>query len=883
MSTVHLSVEADELFTRLEASLEPEPAGPPPPLEEDDVGANDEDPAGPHVSAANDVHTPAPLSSTLTIGSLSTSLAVTSATRFEPQHLEYMRARAIEPALAWTEGVRSLDETDARRHSGCTNFVGGGLAFAYGRVPVPYTRVQLDDRVRNEGKTRCPPGVTPPPYIPSTVDKQRDEPLVLVEAPAKALALVNHGFPNTIGCAGVDAGFFAKGTDEVQPVLLPFLRPSRPVLIVFDAGRTRNPRVARAEARIARALLDLGCPVSLVALPFPEDGGDGPDDFLARQGARAHDAMAALVAKAHPACPVAFAERAVAAGVAQARRLLEHLPFVAALVVGGTIAEKKVSAVLKDHVDKADIKKACAAFVAKLQAPPPPPGAPASATRGPGERPFLRGDEVEVAERHLEKLGDHAVFAEGSMWRYRDGVWHPVDELRQLAAITLFAGAPVGTGPDAAPLRMSSNSCQGALRLAEAKRSRPDFFTEAPRGLAFANGFLGLDGDRVALLAHDPAHRARFRYAFVFDRAAACPRWLSFLAELWQGDIDAPEKAAVLQEFIGASLFGLAPRFKKAIMLHGDTDSGKSTLLDVIMAAFPKGTTRSIGFHDWDNDYCRREFVGALLNTVAEVPNSDLLRSESFKAIVAGDPIKARSPFERPFFFRPVAGHIFAANTLPRVNDRSEAVWGRFILLKFERRFFKDAKPGQARAQVGLAEALVASEVPGTLAWAVEGVERLLANGGRYTVPASSDAEVRAWKRDSDKLESFFDDEVDINPAMRLKSSKAYAHYLGWCERNGVHQQFRLDAPNFGKQFRRVLEQRAGTKQVTTLLHGYTVFLGVALRRHDPKADDPREDETMAPVPAPPLRSGDFPAGSVPVLRGLGTARGGDDGGGRPS
>src|SRR4051812_7659907 len=44
--------------------------------------------------------------------------------RFAPHHLDYMRARAIDPELAWKEGVRSLDEAEAQRHSRCRDIVG---------------------------------------------------------------------------------------------------------------------------------------------------------------------------------------------------------------------------------------------------------------------------------------------------------------------------------------------------------------------------------------------------------------------------------------------------------------------------------------------------------------------------------------------------------------------------------------------------------------------------------------------------------------------------------------------------------------------------------------------------------------------------------------
>src|SRR5262249_46384299 len=136
---------------------------------------------------------------------------------YSAAHLKYLRERAVDPAVAWREGVRSLSESGARAAVGSGNFVGTALGFFYPGADPPSVRVQLDDREHNEGKTRAPWGVTPPPFVPTTVTVETEEPLVIVEAPAKALAMVSNGFPNTIGCGGVNAGIFEKGSDTLQP------------------------------------------------------------------------------------------------------------------------------------------------------------------------------------------------------------------------------------------------------------------------------------------------------------------------------------------------------------------------------------------------------------------------------------------------------------------------------------------------------------------------------------------------------------------------------------------------------------------------------------------------------------------------------------------
>ena len=762
---------------------------------------------------------------------------------YAPHHLKYLVDRAIDPTLAWREGVRSLDEADARKFTRCFNIEGGALGFAYGRIGYPYCRAQLDDREKNKGKTRAIPGVTPPPYIPDSVDEAGDAPLLIVEAPAKALAMASNGFPNTIGCGGVDAGIFEKGCNTLQAALLPFIRKSRPVVIAFDAGRAKNPAVATAEARVARGLMDFGCTVSLVEIPLGPDGEDvGPDDFLALHGT---DAMRDLVAAAVPAEPARWAARFVAAGAAAARDALLHVPFVAAVAAGGPGALETTAKVLKAYHSKKQINDAAGELRRATRAKRDERRT-AAATDADDDVLLERGDEVELAMLHLKRIGAPTVFSEGATYAYADGVWKPLQDSKQTARLMDLAGAPIRTADGTRPLLMRADTCRGALYLAQCKTREDAFFATAVRGLAFENGFLRWKGAELVLEPHAQEHRARFAYPFAFDPRAPSVAWADYLSTVWEGDPDAAEKAATLQEFVGAALFGAATQFKTALVLYGDADSGKSTCLDVVRGVFPPESVTSVGMHDFEQEYRRAKLAGKLLNTVAEVPSSELVKSEAFKAIIAGDTIEGRAIRSDPFDFRPVAGHLFAANTLPRVNDRSEGVWARWLLLSFNRRFERRGAGGAPTAKVDLARTVLESERPGLVAWAAEGFARLLANG-RYTVPASSTEGLSAWKRESDTVALFFDDEIDVHvgDANRgVKIRDAYTRYRAWCERNGFKMP--VASPTFGKAFAKIVRERTGIEHCTRVVRGYTWYLGVRYKRPDAGGEVPNDyDEEM--------------------------------------
>ncbi|MCC6653484.1 MAG: DUF3854 domain-containing protein [Candidatus Eisenbacteria bacterium] len=750
--------------------------------------------------------------------------------RLHPRHVEYLTERAVDPELAWREGVRSLDEGQVRAAVRNQGVVGGGLAFPYAFVESAYTRVQLDERERNGKKAVTPSGVTPPPYVVSTTTEDVGEPLFVVEAPAKALALASAGFTNVVGCGGVNAGVFEKGTSKLQPLMARFTTPGRTVHMVFDAGRSTNPRVAKAEARIARALMDHGCVVRVVELPLGPDGADqGPDDFIAREG---REAFGSLVEAAKPADPAEWAKTAVEAGPAEARALVEQLPFVAALEAGGPAALDGATEALRGYHARSALSEARRAFKAALAEK-----AKADEAEKPGrtanadERTLERGDEVELALLHLRRLGKPVVFAENETHVYVDGIWSKLEREPQVAAVMGFAGMMVVGSGEPKPLKLDSYACRGAVYLSQCKTADPRFFAKAPAGLVFRNGFLCERAGRLELEPWSQDHRARFAYGFEFDRRAHCPEWDRYLSTVWEGDSDAADKAAVLQEFVGACLFGAAPRYKTALILHGDADSGKSTCLEVVRGVFPANTVTSVSMHDFENEYRRAKLAGKLLNTVAEVPSGELVKSEAFKAIIAGDTIEGRPIRQSPFDFRPLAGHLFAANTLPRINDRSEAVWARWVLLTFNQRFARRAEVEGKRAKVEYAKGILDAEVPGIIAWAARGFERLLANG-RYTEPPSSGAAMRAWRRESDPVELFFEEEVEMKPGAALKSAHAYGRYRAWCESNGFKQP--LSHPSFAQAFAALFRRVTASTDVTKVVRGYTVFVDVTLRGPDP-------------------------------------------------
>lgn len=399
-------------------------------------------------------------------------------------------------------------------------------------------------------------------------------------------------------------------------------------------------------------------------------------------------------------------------------------------------------------------------------------------------RVFALGDHVELGRALVTELRGVAdvVFDDGRPWTYDpSGRWVAIDRARESRIVQGFAGSL--KLPNHSPLRIKASDVAGAIALAHDQIARPGFFLGAPPGLAFTNGFVRVSKHGVQMLDHSPDHRARTGYPFDYPGNVCAKLWLAFLYAVFRDDDDREEKIMCLQEFLGACLLGVAPVYQRYVVTIGRGGEGKSTLTQIAVKAMPEGTTCAIAPQELGNEYRRALLIGKRLNAVAELPEADIIASESFKAIVTGDPIVGREIRQAPVTFSSIAGHMFAANKLPGTNDQSDGFWRRILVLTFNRSFAKDAG-----CNPKIATEIIEAELPAIVAWMLQGAVRLFAEGS-YTLPSSHDTALAAWRRNADQVALFVDSETRVLRANEQTwgayAADLYAAYTRWCASNG--------------------------------------------------------------------------------------------------
>lgn len=422
---------------------------------------------------------------------------------------------------------------------------------------------------------------------------------------------------------------------------------------------------------------------------------------------------------------------------------------------------------------------------------------------------FALGTEVEMAEWLLIVLRESGapppVFDEGDLYGYAPerGIWRAIDHTELSRVVQSFDGSPIGTGSKDKPktLKVSHRNVEGAIRLACDRVASPGYFGAAPHVLVFADRTLRAnEAGQIEVVAHSPDHRARVRYDFNWCPKAKRPRFEKMLHEHFEGDSDADQKIACLQEFFGGCLFGMATRKQKCLALPSDDGaSGRSTLLEIIDRAMPAGSVSHVEAKEMRRAERRATMPGKLLNYSDEVPSDAFLESEDFKKIVAGNIVTGEQKYKPSFEFRPRAGLVFPIQLSPAA-EVSGAFFRRFIIIRYNRSF-----EGLAKRDYDLAAKIIATELPGVVAWMVEGAIRLLKQG--YTIPPSHAQEDARWKLSTDTVRAFLDAEYTKASCKEPRTqgydasgrpngkpikdhdwtpgSTLFSEYQRWCELNG--------------------------------------------------------------------------------------------------
>ena len=421
-------------------------------------------------------------------------------------------------------------------------------------------------------------------------------------------------------------------------------------------------------------------------------------------------------------------------------------------------------------------------------------------------------DDLSIARSLLESMGDTPapIWHGEGLRRYDEtkGIWklYPKAQLERI--LTRLEGAQAENAKGefreiSVSVNLISNAVKATAIITGAGEDIHPF-DSAPAGVALRHHFVsaGLTGLKVQ--PHDPSNRAIHHLdyelspqllAYWDDEDQGHPPvqppifTRSFLArslhrapeedetqEIIEREIKA--KITTIGEWLGLALLGLCTREATALVAHGPGSNGKSVLAALITDLFGKERTAHLAPQAMKERFSRAQLFGAAVNVVSEMPESDLLESDTIKAMISGDAITVENKGEKPFRMIPRAAHFFAANTLPASRDRSHGLWRRLIPIEFHHIFTRSDRDPDLLHKLRKEYDLL---VP----WALDKARQYIERGG-YAHEAHINSWRTSWRLETDALSGW----VAVNTLQTLKADgtplktlwedfKAYAESVG--------------------------------------------------------------------------------------------------------
>lgn len=306
----------------------------------------------------------------------------------------------------------------------------------------------------------------------------------------------------------------------------------------------------------------------------------------------------------------------------------------------------------------------------------------------------------------------------------------------------------------------------------------------------FKNGLLDIVTGE--LLPHTMDIITTIQLPYYYDPKADCPIFMRVLNESLEGNL---EKIGILQEFFGYCLTK-STKYEKGMFIVGEANTGKSTVLDALEGIIGEENCSSIRL----DMLCDSRFTGNLIdkyvNIDNEIPQDINNYEEALKKIISGQKVTINTKYLPTYDAKPFCKLVFAANDLPRINDSSNAIFRRLLLLDFNNVVPRD------KIDVNLKEK-IKSESPGIFNWALEGLRRLEKNEG-FTTSNDMAVRINDLKLLNNSIYYFIEENYIVTGEEKdyILIDNLYQKYKDFCFQVGAKGIFKK--PVFGKEINKV-------------------------------------------------------------------------------
>ena len=312
-------------------------------------------------------------------------------------------------------------------------------------------------------------------------------------------------------------------------------------------------------------------------------------------------------------------------------------------------------------------------------------------------------------------------------------------------------------------------------------------YADQVRYLTLKNGLFDLD--KEVLIPHSPDFFTLNLLPYGYEPDAKCPTFDQYLKDVFNNN---PEMIEFVQEIVGYAFHKSIPT-PTLFFLIGSGSNGKTVFINTITSLIGEENTCSISLSFLSKEYYILGLYGKMINVSTETPRNRLMNTDIVKAVVSGDWVSGRQPYQKPTMFKPFAKHYLAMNEMPQIDDSSYGMWRRIFPIEFPRTF-SDEEMDECMTEK------LQKELSGIFNWALEGYKRLKDRMFKFKKIQSIINMKQLLKNNSNSVSAFESQCLMKSDVKNIKFSEVYNEYKAFCSIEGFKDIY------IKSEFRKMLE-----------------------------------------------------------------------------
>lgn len=242
--------------------------------------------------------------------------------------------------------------------------------------------------------------------------------------------------------------------------------------------------------------------------------------------------------------------------------------------------------------------------------------------------------------------------------------------------------------------------------------------------------------------------------------------------------MDRPELRLAVEELLGHVLLLRGFPHKVFFLIGEKGANGKSTFLEMLNN-FVGDLGSNINLEAFNDNTSVAELEDKLVNIGDDIDASYLDKSMNFKTLASGNTIMVRPIYQQPRKLKNTATLIFTANEMPTFRDKTGGIERRLAIIPCDN-VVKEA-------DFGMDEKLSTDNAKSYLLnLALQGVDRIRANGGQLSESDLMKSILRGYMADTDSILGFIEDEgIDQDVDKKV----VYQSYCDYCSAIGTKPQ----------------------------------------------------------------------------------------------